>query len=287
MILETVLPVFLIILVSYIFGRVRRINTEPLVALIIYVTAPCLAFYSTALTEFVWNDFFVLIFSATAVVVGAWIASYLIFRSFNLKFRGFYLPIMFMNSSYMGYPMALLAFGIVGLSKAVIYNIMTTILIFTVGIYIANRKSGIREMLHQPVIYALIPAVLFSIFGVKAPDMIMKPIILVGDVTVPLSLIVLGFTLASIRIKSFKLAIIGSVLRFLLGFGIAFGFCYVFGVTGVTRNIIMLLSVMPSAFMSFVISKQYKSEEDIVASTVLISTIMSVAVIPLVLYLIT
>ena len=52
---------------------------------------------------------------------------------------------IFGNTGYLGYPIALLAFGTVGLSYAVIYSSIETIIMMSLGIYLANKKNNFKK----------------------------------------------------------------------------------------------------------------------------------------------
>ena len=113
--------------------------------------------------------------------------------------------------------------------------------------------------------------------------MVDRPLETIGLVTIPLSLLILGYKLASIKIKSIKTAIFASLFRIVVGFLIGFFYISVFGIQDLNANILQLQAAMPSAVMSLVLCQKYKRDADLVAPVVLISVLISLISIPLIL----
>ena len=60
-ILNTVIPVFLIIAIGFIIGKKRKIDVQPIVDLIIYIAGPSLIFVSLAKSNIELNDFLTMV----------------------------------------------------------------------------------------------------------------------------------------------------------------------------------------------------------------------------------
>ena len=74
-------------------------------------------------------------------------------------------------------------------------------------------------------------------------------------------------------------------IRMAGGFACAFAFVEVFGVRGVDRGVLLLMGVMPAAVINAVIAERYETDTGLVASAIVIGTLASLVVIPLVLVL--
>ena len=70
-ILETVIPVFLIILISYLIDKKRKINLDPLIDVAIYITTPALVFSAIQKHELVLTNFFKIALSAVVIFLPA------------------------------------------------------------------------------------------------------------------------------------------------------------------------------------------------------------------------
>ena len=152
-ILKVIAPIFLITLAGYIYRRLKKIELKPLADFIIYISAPALALAQLSMQRMQLTEIASLALSASLVILGSGAIAWLLFKA--LKFKapsGLYLPIMFMNSGFIGYPLALFALGGIGLSKAIIYDITNAILIFTLGIYLVSRDKNHWQVFKIPYI---------------------------------------------------------------------------------------------------------------------------------------
>ncbi len=285
--LNVVVPVFTVIGVGFTFGRLKKINMRTITDIVIYIGSPCLAFSSLLSKRVIPKELVMLALSVFFISLGcgggAWLFSYLS----KIKARGFYLPVMFMNSGNMALPLCLLAFGEEGLSKAILFFVANTFLIYLLGVYIAsgegNVLSDVKEVFKLPLIYAAVAGVVINLSGVHLPQMVLKPIELLGSIAIPLVLFTLGYNLNNTRLKSLPLTMVGSFLRIGLGLFLAIIFVSITGLQGATRNVILLVSAMPSAVTSFILAAKFEADPELVASIVFVSTIISLFTTPLIL----
>jgi len=283
LIFQTVIPVFLIILVGFIIGKYKKINIQPLIDLIVYIAGPCLIFSSISKSDISLIDFTTIALAAVTIILIMAFIVFLIFKITKSEKKGLYLPMVIGNTGYLGYPVALFAFGIAGLSRAVVYDMMGSFFIFSIGIYIIHKRNQIKEAFKIPLIYAVIIGLSFNLLKIPVPNMIFKPIEMIGMITIPLALLILGYKLTEIKITEAKTALLASLFRIIGGFSIAILIIKLFSITGLAKNIILLQAAMPSAVMSMILCQKYKRDASLVASIVLITTILSLISIPLIL----
>ena len=67
------------------------------------------------------------------------------------------------------------------------------------------------------------------------------------------------------------------------GLLLAFAFVYVFSVDGTARDVVLIAGAMPSAVINFIYAEKFSSRSDEIATTVLLTTALSVGTISLVL----
>ncbi len=284
MILNTVLPVFLIILVGYIIGKYKKVNVQPMVDLIVYIAGPCLIFASVSRSDISLSDFFTMALGGISVILILAFLVFVILKLTGSKRIGLYLPMTIGNTGYLGYPVALFAFGVAGLSRAVVYDMMNSLFLYSIGIYIVHHKNEFREIFKIPLIYAVVIGLLFNIFKIGVPEMIFRPIEMIGLMTIPLALLILGYKLTMIKVSSAKIAIFASLFRILGGFLVALFMVKVFSLTGLVRDVLLIQAAMPSAVMSMILCQKYNRDADLVASIIFVSTLMSIVSIPLILW---
>ncbi|MCP3678738.1 MAG: AEC family transporter [Deltaproteobacteria bacterium] len=281
-----VFPVFCIIGLGYLFAAYKKFSLEPLVETLLYLTIPALVISSLIKDKILLSEFGVVSLAAFTVVLSTGLITLLfLILTGRRSLRGFYLPTMFMNSGNMAFPLSLLAFGEEGLTVAVVYYVAIGILVSTLGIYIAAERGGWPEIVKMPLLYAAAIGIGVNVTGVKVPSYLIATVDLLGSATIPLMLVSLGYRLYSIRLNTFRLSLWGSLIRIVGGGIVAYGFVTLLGIGGVQRNIIILSSTMPSAVINFVLSYRYKTDADLVASTIALSTLISVVTTPVVLTL--
>ncbi|MBI5886096.1 MAG: AEC family transporter [Deltaproteobacteria bacterium] len=272
-----VFPVFTIIGIGYIFARIKRLSLEPIIEVLLYLTIPALVISSLVNKSLVINDLLLVSLAACAVVFGtgamSWVYLRLIKRS---ELRGFYLPAMFMNSGNMSFPLALLAFGAAGLTVAVLYYLAISLLVYSLGIYIAKGRGGFAEIFKLPLIYAAAIGLVINLTAIRLPDPLITTFDMLGAATIPMMQISLGYRLHSASLKEPGISLAGSLIRLAGGFLVAWAVVSLFGIEGLNRKIILLSSTMPSAVINFVVSHKYKVDSDLVASIVAMSTVLSV-----------
>lgn len=283
-VLSVVFPVFSIICIGYAFAWFKKISLEPIIEVLLYLTIPALVISSLLKKDIVLVDLFAISGSALIVVLGTGLIS-IVYLTLAKKrnVRGFYLPTMFMNSGNMAFPLAYLAFGPEGLAVAVLYYISIGLLVSSLGIYIAKGKGGFSEIFKLPLIYAAVIGVTLNLTGHTIPGPLLTTFDMLGAATIPLMQISLGYRLFSAPLARPSMSIAGSLIRILGGFAIAYAVVSLFGIEGLNRKIILLSSSMPSAVINFVVSHRYKLDSELVASTVAVSTIISIITTPILL----
>lgn len=276
-ILRILTPIFLLALMGFVFEKYIKLDLKIIADIVIYFASPALVFTMLLDNPVNLQEFASISLSAAFVMLGAGLISYIISKSFDLKLPvGLYLPIMSMNSGYLGFPIIYFALGQFALSKAIIYNLTNVLILFSVGIYIVSQGKDRFQFLKIPFLPAAMAGLLFSSIGLKVPTPIYFPLYFLGQAAIPLSLFMLGYRLAKTKIGSVKLPLLTSLLR--LGLGLCLGIIavYIFGLQGITAKVVILLSSLASGITSIALAEEYGSDPDLVAATIALSTLLSV-----------
>jgi malate permease and related proteins len=285
-ILQVVLPVFAIIALGFIIGKFRKFNVQPLIDLVVYIAAPCLIITSVTSSNISMTDFLTVALSALGIITILALIVFVALKKRKSDKTGLFLPVVIGNSGYLGYPIALLAYGVDGLSRAVIFDMMNSLFLFSIGIYLLQRKNGWKEAFKIPLIYAVVLGLIFNLFNITIPAVVFKPIEMIGSISIPLALLVLGYKLTEVKLTSFKTALIASLTRIVGGFLIGLMIVFLFSITGIVRNVILIQAAMPSAIMSMILTAKYKKDANLAASIVFLTTVISVITLPLILWIV-
>jgi hypothetical protein len=89
------------------------------------------------------------------------------------------------------------------------------------------------------------------------------------------------------RFTEMPATLVASVIRMGGGFLLGVLAVWVLGIAGVPRAVVLLEAAMPSAVFATVLASRYRNEAELVSSVVLTSTIMSIVVIPVLIYYLT
>ncbi len=202
---------------------------------------------------------------------------------------------VFSNIGFMGFPIISSIFGKEVLLYGAIFIIPFNVLVYTYGIYLLTKdKEGskgsfsIKRIFNVGVIACII-AVLIYAFNIKLPSFVVSTVDMVGNVTTPLSMMVIGVSLAKINLKdliSDKNLYIFSIIK-LLVIPIISAFIIKNFITDeiIYATTVLLLST-PVASMSVMLANEFDGNVELASKGVLVSTILSVITIPLVVFVV-
>jgi predicted permease len=143
----------------------------------------------------------------------------------------------------------------------------------------------LRDVLTVPILWA------FAI-GYFTQDVELPPVIESGlhgsiDVVIACAFLLIGMRLSQLPgWKSFQQGIIPAVLRVLVVPGlVGMGTTLVLGLSGDRRLAMVLMSGVPTAFAGLIFAEEYELDRTTIASSIILSTILYLLVLPLWLYL--
>jgi predicted permease len=203
------------------------------------------------------------------------------------------LPVLVINTGNFGLSVVLFAFGPEAQARAMIYFVTTAVMAASVGVAFAAGGSSWRKVLSNlariPLLWAAVGALVVGGLGIQVPDLLMRPIKLLGGAAVPMMLLILGLQLAnsvqSLR-RSIGSILLASALRLLIAPVLAIPVAIVTGIEGLTYQACMLEASMPAGVTSTVISLEYDLEPEVVTGTVFFSTLCSAVTLAVVISLI-
>ena len=105
-------------------------------------------------------------------------------------------------------------------------------------------------------------------------------------VTIFLILMSLGIALTRLKVFSLNKAVISSITRMFIGPLIGIGLIWFFDLEGFAAGVLLIQCSMPSAVLNYLVGSIYSPKKvvDSVASTIVVSTLMSFITIPIVVY---
>ena len=195
-------------------------------------------------------------------------------------------PLILPNTGNMGVPICLFAYGTQGLGVASAIASVIILFHFTLGVFLAKKKFSFDVVLKSPPVYAIIVSVLFLYFKIDTPLFLENTTFLLTYATIFLVLMSLGIALTRFKF-SLKNSIILSLCRVVVGPIIAFIIIYYFELSGFAAGVLLIQSAMPSAILNYLVGSMYSPKKivDSIASTIVVSTLMSFITIPIIVYI--
>jgi len=283
-ILKIMFPVLFISFLGFVYARFKKAEPQVISDVIIYLSIPALFFSSFYKHRLILAEIPPIFFTISLVMLLTFIVIYFLRQMFKLPL-GLYLPSIFMNSAFVGFPVVLLAYGNEGLTRAIAYDFFNGIYIFTIGIYIISKRKDALELFKLPFLYAALLGMILNLSGIAIPMTLQKGIDMLGGITIPLALLMLGFRLGQTKIKSFGLPLLVSVLRMVLGAAIASIIVMILKIDISLGKVLIIMSALPSAFMGLVLAEKYRSDVDLISSSIALCTLLSILFLPILLML--
>jgi len=153
-ILGIVFPIFIIVLIGYLYGR--RHNPEMTVAntLNMEIFLPALIFSALAGKSFNLAANLPITLGALPVILGSGVLAWPLARLFGFDPKTLLPPVMFNNSGNMGIPLLLLTFGDQALGAAVIFLLVGTLLQFLIIPWLVNGRLQLGTLWREPFVVA-------------------------------------------------------------------------------------------------------------------------------------
>ncbi len=192
---------------------------------------------------------------------------------------------IFGNTGNMGLPLCLFAFGNDGLALAIAIFAITAVSQFTIGVAIASGSFDPRKLARSPMVWSVVIAVMLIWQDVTIPLFLSNTIKLLGDFTIPVMLISLGVSLARLKVRQFGTSILLAVLRFAISLTVGIVIAEAFGLTGILRGVVIVQASMPAAVTNYLFAAYYRRDAESVAGIVVITTVISFASLPIVLWI--
>ena len=281
-VLEIIAPVFVIAGIGVAWVAMGwEYHVQFVTRLTMTLAAPCLIFTSLVRTEI---DPQALRDTALASVVAYLAVAAVVFvlvKLARLDVRTFFAPLVFGNTGNLGLPLALFAFGAVGFDLAVVVFAVMSILSFTFGVWIVSGSGNPLTALKEPIVWGTIFGGLFLVMGWTLPVFAMNTLSLIGQMLIPIMLITLGVAVARLRPDSFKRAIWLVSLKYVICIAVPWTVGILFQLPPVALAVLVVQIATPVAVTSYMLAAKYEADSDEVASMVVVSTVMGIAVLPL------
>ena len=245
------------------------------------IGTPCLVFSSLTSTALPDDSLLrIVVIALAAVVVGGALSGTALLL-LRLPLRTFISSLSLPNAGNAGLPLVFFAFAEPGLTIGAAFFFIIALVQYTVVPGIVSGNPGLRKLLREPLIWAIVAVILFRVTELPIPTVVADSTALLGGIMIPIMLILLGGALARLKVGDVKTSVFLAILRLAIGVATGFAMVTFFKLDGVEAGAIFLLCSMPSALITYVIAQHYGRSPERVAGFVVSSTVLNFACLPL------
>ena len=285
---EVVFPVFFVVGIGYYLGKKNpKIDTKFITNFAANIGTPAMVIYavtSTGINFEIFRYYFwyyllaIICFSIVGIINLFLINTKDIIRELP--------PLIFPNTGNMGLPICLFAYGSQGLGVSASITSLIILMHFTVGVFLADRKFNLDVIIKNPPFYAIIFSAIVLFYEIDMPVFVINTTEWLMYATIFLILMSLGIALTRLKVFSLNNAVISSITRMFIGPLIGIGLIWFFDLEGFAAGVLLIQCSMPSAVLNYLVGSIYSPKKvvDSVASTIVVSTLMSFITIPIVVY---
>lgn len=294
---QTMLKLFLLLVLGFVLFKCHifdEYTNKKISALIVNVASPMLIISSIAGVE--GNDksiVFLMIGAGILMYIGFIILGKIINRIFPFPKKDwpvYECMVVFANTGFMGYPVLLDVFGQEAVFYASLIHMAFNFFVYTYAIMCLTKSDDSKfklnfKQLLTPGIVLIFIGILIYLFDMQLPSVLMDTINSVGSLTAPLSMMMIGSSLAVYPIKdSFTdwRSYVFAFVRLIIVPFMTMIVCRLLHINPYYANITIITNAMPVGSMVLMLATQYNANIKIVTRNIVVSTLLSVITIPIV-----
>lgn len=200
------------------------------------------------------------------------------------------------NNGFMGFPVALIFFGEMGMLLMLAHNAAMNFFVFTYGIKLLRRNNEEKrpatsrrffkatlKLLVNPNILALIIGFVISLMGGIIPAAVDEYLLCIGNISTPMAMIFIGSNLTEYKfrdiIKNLRIIEASAVKLFLLP-AVTIALLYFLPVAPIIKCIVTLGICFPSAATVSMLAEQEGLDPGPASKTLFLSTVASIITVP-------
>lgn len=297
-VIQKIIVLFIAMIAGYICKKSKILDgksTKSLSNMLTYITNPCLILCSLQMqysseTLVVAGKIFLL--SIIIHTVMAIVSHFIFIKNNNHRSRSVYsFALTYANCGYMGYPIMMAIFGDIGLFYGVIFTTVFNLFNWTHGIIVMNPEKGKlpwKKLIYNPALISVIISMTLFLSKTMLPVTVKDGLKMVGDMTFPLSMIIIGSLLADMKLINilshysvylFSLLKLIAVPAVMLIIAKLFNLPEIIAITGLT------MCSSPSAANTAVLAEVYDNDSALAARLVGVTTLFCLFTMPFMLWL--
>ncbi|MDB4021291.1 AEC family transporter [Litorivicinus sp.] len=284
-ILGSVIPVLIIVLIGYAYGRWRSPNMTTVNQINMELFLPILIFSVLAAKSVDLSDYTPLAIGAVVVILGSGILTAFFCKVTGLNIKTLVPPMMFTNTGNLALPLVLLAFGEAAMPAIIVIFVVSQFLHFTLGFYILDRHARVLNRISVPTIIATLAGIGVGMTDVHIPALVMIPMEMLAQIGIPMVLFALGIRMQDVTTNDLRVGITAAILCPVTGLALAYCLQPILQLDALQWSVFLVFAALPPAVLNYMVAERYNQEPSRVASIVLIGNIGAIVWMPLALAL--
>lgn len=206
-------------------------------------------------------------------------------KNYNLSFQEVFFPLAFMNTLYLGIPVTQYFVSLDATYYAIIYSIVVSIIQFSFGIYILNKKFVVELINFLLIICVFIIAFILNYLRIEIPKFLFKAHNLISTFLSPLMLCLIGYsTKWSNLIENIRLHVFTNLTKIMITFlFVTIFLCVVNLFISLDHKFIkstVLISILPSAILNYIILERLNIRSNFTLGEIFWGTIITLFLLP-------
>ena len=281
---QTMLKLFLLLILGFVLFKCHifdEYTNKKISALIVNVASPMLIISSIAGVEGSNKSIvFLMIGAGILMYIGFIILGKIINRIFPFPKKDwpvYECMVVFANTGFMGYPVLLDVFGQEAVFYASLIHMAFNFFVYTYAIMCLTKgddsefKLNFKQLL-TPGIILIFVGIFIYLFDIQLPSVLMDTINSVGSLTAPLSMMMIGSSLAVYPIKdSFTdwRSYVFAFVRLMIVPFVTMIMCRLLHIDAYYANITIITNAMPVGSMVLMLATQYNANVKIVNNVII------------------
>ncbi len=283
-VLNITAPVFLLAAIGFVWVKLGfEYRVQFVTRMAMTLAVPCLIFTALMRTEVEPEALAALSLATLLGYAIVMVVCFALVKALRLEVQTFLAPLIFGNTGNLGLPLALFAFGEVGLGYAVVVFAIMAILSFTIGIWMVAGRGSLKRVVQEPLVAATLLGALFLWQGWETPEFLTNALDLIGQMAIPMMLITLGVAVARLETNAMTQSVFLSVIKVVICVAAGWSAAVLFGLDTIAAAVLVVQLATPVAVTSYLLAEKYGADAQPVAGLVVASTLLSVLTLPLIL----
>lgn len=296
-ILFKVLPLILIFFIAYLLKKAKVFKDEDgevLLKIAYYIAGPALIFASLQNLK-LDPKFFLLPLIPIIIILSFYLLAYLVSKPLRLphKTLGTFLVGSLIINTGFTFPFLFSVYGNDAVIPTAFFDLGNLFISFSFVYFIACRHGdkgsdinyALKKILISPPLWALLIGLMFNFTHVSIHSSITAFLQLVGNLVIPIFMIALGFYF---NIQGGQIKLLSIVIFIRMGLGLLFGITLsnLFGLTGLTQAIVIILSASPVGYNTITFASLEELDIKFAATLLSVSALIGMILIPILIFFI-